>query len=73
MNTYLIASLRGKDFKIKGDSPEDAWMNLFEQEYDNGSLWKTHDYFRNVFAVENQGFTYFDKDDPTSGAYKLIE
>jgi hypothetical protein len=57
MKTYLFASLRGDDFEIQGESPEDAWRNLVEKEKDNGSLWKTSDVMRNKYAVRHEGFS----------------
>ena len=34
MPIFLIASLRGDDFKVKADSPIHAWSILCEQEKD---------------------------------------
>lgn len=72
MNRYFIASLRGSDFVAEGNTPEEAWENLCEKEKDNGSLWKTGDSHRNKTAVATEGFTFFDPNDPTKGAYKKI-
>lgn len=58
MKKYLFASLRGDDFEIEGNTPEEAWQNLCEREKDNGSLWKTQDECRNRCAVEKQGFSW---------------
>ena len=73
MPIFLIASLRGDDFKVKADSPIHAWSILCEQEKDNGSLWKACDSTRNKSAVRNQGFSFYDKNDPSKGAYKQID
>ena len=73
MAKYLIASVRGKDFEVEGDTPEEALLNLYKTEKDNGSLWKTKDIYRNQKAVKNQGFTWFDPNDPMKGVWKLVQ
>ena len=73
MAKYKFASLRGSDFVIEGDTPQDAWNNLCEREKNNGSLWKTQDRFRNKNAVHKQKFKYLDSKNPTSPAYIEIK
>jgi hypothetical protein len=73
MPKYLIASVRGKDFEAEGDTPEEAWLNLFHAEKDNGTLWRVSDVYRNQRAVRDQGFTWFNPDDPMKGVWKLIQ
>lgn len=68
---YIFASLRGPDFVISGNDPEDAWIRLCEREKDNGSLWKTSCKYRNAAAVKREGFSYlFSKNNAVSVAYK---
>ena len=73
MKKYIIASVRGKDFIVEAMSPDEAWVTLCAQEMHNGSLWKTSDSFRNRVAVEREGFTLFNPNEYTSGAWKEIE
>lgn len=69
MAKYKFASLRGSDFVIEGDTPQDAWNKLCEREKDNGSLWKTQDLFRNKNAVQKNKYKYLNSKDPNSPAY----
>ena len=73
MPKYLIATVRGKDFEAEGNTPEEAWLNLCKAEKNNGSLWKTKDIYRNQAAVNFEGFTWFDPNNPIKGAWKLIQ
>jgi hypothetical protein len=40
---YEFASLRGDNFIAEGNTPEDAYKNLVEQEKDEGTLWRLSD------------------------------
>ena len=73
MKKYRIASLRGSDFVVYANNPEEAWIKLCEQENDNGSLWKTGCEYRNKTAVEREGFTLFVHNEYSSGAYKEVQ
>lgn len=70
---YAFASLRGDDFVISGDDPEEAWFNLCEREKNNGSLWKTSCEHRNAAAVDQEGFSYLFLNKSSSAvAYKQL-
>lgn len=43
MKTFEFASLRGKNFRIQGETVEQAYANLVEREKDEGTLWRLHD------------------------------
>ena len=70
---YAFASVRGADFVISGNDPEDAWLRLCEREKHNGSLWKTSCEHRNATAVDREGFSYlFLNKSSSSVAYKEL-
>lgn len=73
MRTYIIASVRGADFTVQAENPEEAWLKLVEQEYENGTLWRASDYHRNKYAVTKQGFICFVEGNYSAGVYKIME
>lgn len=43
MNMYEFASLRGKNFRAQGNTPEEAYQKLCEMYKDDGVLWRMSD------------------------------
>jgi hypothetical protein len=69
---YEFQSVRGKNFLVEGDNPQQAWRNLVNREKDNGTLWRCSDSYCNQYAVEHCGFTYLDSDNHYSPVYKEV-
>jgi hypothetical protein len=61
MKKFTFASVRGEDFVVFEENIENAFKNLCEEEKDNGVLWRLFDFYRNSYAINNEGFiAYFD-------------
>lgn len=69
---YEFCSLRGNNFRAEGNTPEEAWENLVEQEKNEGSLWRCNDYHCNRHAVQNGRFKCLISNDYWQPVYREV-